>query len=260
MIKILFPFLVLTLFTIPVVDAVPLSDMTGLKFTFPVKTDDRSFTIDVNANSQIQNFHFDKNERSITFDITSSIENNLLEMVIPKSLISGDFRFYLDDTELFPKLNQGKYALLVTIQFSGIGEHKIKLQGTTYLDIFDISEKINYETSTGIIDKIESNPSTNSLIFLLNDTNKNAGQLSIKLSDDVITPFENNEFIVIVDGIDTDYSIEDDMLNIQFNSNSKKITIIGTYVIPEFYEIAPLILASSFIVLIVLRKHKKLFI
>ena len=41
--------------------------------------------------------------------------------------------------------------------------------------------------------------------------------------------------------------LQDDMLNIKFNSNSKKITIIGTYVIPEFYEIAPLVLASSFI-------------
>ena len=146
MIKILFSLLALTIFTIPVVDAVPLSDMTGLKFTFPVKTDDRSFTIDVTSNSQIQNFDFDKNERSITFDITSSIENNILEMVIPKSLISGDFRFYLDDAELFPKLNQGKHALLITTQFSGIGEHKIKLQGTTYLDIFDISEKIIHLT------------------------------------------------------------------------------------------------------------------
>ena len=37
MIKILFYFLALTFFTIPVVDAVPLSDMTGFKFTFPVK-------------------------------------------------------------------------------------------------------------------------------------------------------------------------------------------------------------------------------
>jgi hypothetical protein len=38
------------------------------------------------------------------------------------------------------------------------------------------------------------------------------------------------------------------------------ITIIGTYVIPEFYEVAPLVLATSFIGLIVLRKYKKLFI
>jgi hypothetical protein len=258
MIKILFILLIIMI--VPAVDAVPLSDMTGFKFTFPVKTDDRSFTIDVTTNSQIQNFDFDKNERSITLDITSSIENNILEIVIPRSLISGDFKFYLDDAELFPKLNQGKHALLVTIQFSGIGEHEIKLQGTTYLDIFDISEKIDYETSTGIIDKIESNPSTNSLFFSLNDTNKDPGQLSIKLSDDVITPFENNEFIVLVDGTDSDYSLDGDILNIQFNPNDKKITILGAYVVPEFYEITPLVLATSFIGLLVLRKYKKLFI
>ena len=258
MIKILL--ILLIIFSVPAVHAVPLSDMTGLKFTFPVKTDDRLFTIEAAANFDITDLDFNKNEKSITLDVTSSIENNVMEIVIPTSLIGGDFKFYLDDTELFPKLSQGKNSIFVKINFIGIGKHEIKFQGTTYLDIFNVSEKIDYVISSTTITKIESNPSTNSLIFLLNDTNKNAGQLSIKLSDDIITPFENNEFIVIVDGIDTDYSIEDDMLNIQFNSNSKKITIIGTYVIPEFYEIAPLILASSFIVLIVLRKHKKLFI
>lgn len=258
MIKILL--ILLIIMSIPAVNAVPLSDMTGLRFTFPIKTDDRSFTIEATANSQIVNLDFNKNKKSITLDIVSSIENNILEIIIPKSLISGDFIFYLDDNEIFPKLNQGKNALMITIEFTGIGNHEIKLQGTTYLDIFDISEKIDYEISNATVVKIESNPSTNSLFFSLDDTNTNAGQLSIKLSDDVLTPFENNEFIVIVDGIDTDYSIEDDVLNIKFNPNNKKITIFGTYVIPEFYELAPLVLATSFIGLIVLRKHKKLFI
>jgi len=258
MIKILL--ILLIIFSMPAVHAVPLSDMTGLKFTFPVKTDDRLFTIEATANFHITSLDFDKNEKSITLDVTSSIENNILEIVIPTTLIGGDFKYYLDDIELFPKSKQGKNSIFVKIDFIGIGKHEIKFQGTTYLDIFNVSEKIDYEISNTTITKIESNPSTNSLIFLLNDTNKNAGQLSIKLSDDVIMPFENNEFIVIVDGIDSDYSLEDDMLNIPFNSNSKKITIIGTYVIPEFYEIAPLVLASSFIVLIILRKYKKLFI
>ena len=258
MIKILL--ILLIIISVPAVDAVPLSDMTGFKFTFPVKTDDRSFRIEATGNLEIRNFDFDKNERSITLDIISSIENNILEIVIPRSLISGDFRFYLDDAELFPKLNQGKHALLVTIQFSGIGEHEIKLQGTTYLDIFDVSEQIDFSSSGGLIDKVESNPSTNSLIFFLNDTNKDPGQLSIKLSDDVITPFENNEFIVLVDGVDSNYLLDEDILNIQFNPNDKKITILGTYVVPEFYEIAPLVLATSFIGLIVLKKYKKLFV
>jgi hypothetical protein len=258
MIKILL--ILLIIFSVPAAHAVPLSDMTGLRFTFPVKTDDRLFTIEATGNFHINSLDFDKNEKSITLDITSSIENNILEIVIPTSLIGGDFRYYLDDIELFPISKQGKNSIFIEIDFIGIGKHEIKFQGTTYLDIFNVSEKIDYEISNTTITKIESNPSTNSLIFLLNDTNKNAGQLSIKLSDDVIIPFENNEFIVIVDGIHSDYSLEDDMLNIQFNSNSKKITIIGTYVIPEFYEIAPLVLATSFIGLVVLRKYKKLFI
>ena len=51
-----------------------------------------------------------------------------------------------------------------------------------------------------------------------------------------------------------------DNLIISFDSKTKQIEIIGTYVIPEFHEIAPLVLATSFIALIVLKKYKKLFI
>ena len=260
MIKYLLIILILMSVSVSVVDAVPLSDMTGLKYTFPVKTDERTFTIEATGNLHVSNLNFDKNDKSITLDITSSIENNILEVVIPKSLISGDFKFYLDDTELFPKFTKGKNSIFVTIEFSApAGNYEIKLQGTTYLDIFDISEKIDYEISNGLVDKIESNPSTNSLIFSLTDT-ENDGQLSVKLSDDVITPFDNNEFMVFVDGINSDYLIKDDTLNIKFNSNDNVITIIGTYVIPEFYEVAPLVLATSLIGLIVLRKYKKLFV
>lgn len=259
MIKSLLIILILMSMSVSVVDAAPLSDMTGLKYTFPVKTDERTFTVEATGNLHVSNLNFDKNDKSITLDITSSIENNILEVVIPKSLISGDFKFYLDDTELFPKFTKGKNSIFVTIEFSALGDHEIKLQGTTYLDIFDISEKIDYEISNGLVDKIESNPSTNSLIFSLTDT-EDAGQLSVKLSDDVIMPFENNEFMVFVDGINSDYLIKDDTLNIQFNSNDNVITIIGTYVIPEFYEVAPLVLATSLIGLIVLKKYKKLFV
>lgn len=259
MIKSLLIILILMSMSVSVVDAAPLSDMTGLKYTFPVKTDERTFTVEATGNLHVSNLNFDKNDKSITLDITSSIENNILEVVIPKSLISGDFKFYLDDTELFPKFTKGKNSIFVTIEFSALGDHEIKLQGTTYLDIFDISEKIDYEISNGLVDKIESNPSTNSLIFSLTDT-EDAGQLSVKLSDDVILPFENNEFMVFVDGINSDYLIKDDTLNIQFNSNDNVITIIGTYVIPEFYEVAPLVLATSLIGLIVLKKYKKLFV
>ena len=107
MIKPLLIILILISASVSTVDAVPLSDMTGLKYTFPVKTDERSFTIETTGNLQVSNLDFDKNDKSLTLDITTSIENNILEVVIPSSLISGDFRFYLDDTELFPKFSKG---------------------------------------------------------------------------------------------------------------------------------------------------------
>ena len=249
---------VLILISVPVVDAIPLSDKTGLKFTFPVKTDGKSFVIEATGNLDIADLDFDKNKKSITLEIVSSLENNILEIVIPKNLIGGDYSFFIDGTEVFPKLSQGKNSLFSTIEFSGIGNHKLIIQGTTYLDIFVISEKIDYEISHGIVKTIESNPSTNSMSFLLSNIEED-GKLSVKLSDDVLSPFENGTFHVIIDTVDSNYSIENDILIINFTTDSKKITIIGAYVVPEFYEIAPLILATSLIGLVVLRKHKKLF-
>ena len=255
--KLLLLFVIMSI-TIPLADAIPLSDKTGLISTIPINTNDQEFTIKATTNFDIIDSEFDKHEKSLTLFLNSSIDTNLIEIVIPMSLIGGDFKFYLDNTEIFPKFNQGKNSIFVTIEFSGLGKHELKFQGTTYLDIFDVREKIDYEINNGEIGSIISNPQTNSLFFsLINITD--AGKLSIKISNDIILPFENNEFLVIVDGIESDYFIDDGILNISFNPNHKKITIIGTYVIPEFHEIAPLVLTTSFIALIVLKKYKKLF-
>ena len=45
MIKKLLIFLVILSIAIPYADAAPLSDKTGLKFTFPVKTDGQTFVV-----------------------------------------------------------------------------------------------------------------------------------------------------------------------------------------------------------------------
>lgn len=258
MIKKFLILLVIISISIPIVDAIPLSDKTGFKYTFPVKTDNQSFTIEATGNMDVSKIDFNKNEKSITFSLNSSIESNLLEIVIPKSLIGGDFKFYFDNNEIFPNFNSGKNTLFLTIEFFGIGEHELVIEGTTYLETFDVTEKINYELIGASINSIESNPSTGSLIFSLENP-ENDGKLLIQLSDDMLMPFQDNTFSVIIDGIASDYLAYDEILEIKFNSNTKKIIIMGSYVIPEFYEIAPLVLATSLIGLIILKKHKKLF-
>ena len=88
---------------------------------------------------------------------------------------------FVDDVQVFPKFSQGKNSIFVTIEFSGVGKHVVKLQGTTYLDVYDVSEEIDYKITNAQITSIESNPSTNSLVFLI--TNSTNGKLSINFPD-----------------------------------------------------------------------------
>ncbi len=259
MIKKLLIFLVIMSISIPFVDAIPLSDKTGLKYTFPIQTDDHSFVIEVTGNMDVTTLDFDKDTKSITLFVQSSLETNSLEISFPNDLLGGDYTIFLDNTEFSSELQKGNSSTFVTMDFLGIGKHKIEIFGTTYLDFFEIRDVIDFEISDGYVDDIQGDQSSNSLIFTLFDPG-DTGQLSIKISDYVIAPFDDGTFIVLVDDIESDYVINDSTLYISFDSNNEQIKIIGTYVIPEFHEIAPLVLATSFIVLIALKKYKKLFV
>ena len=258
MIKKLLILLVISSLIIPIANAAPLSDKTGLKFTFPIQTDDYSFVIEATGNLDITNLDFDKEKKSITLFILSSTENNSLEISFPNQLIGGDYSVFLDGEEFQPELKIGRNTTFFTMNFPEMGKHKIEIFGTTYLDTFNIQDVIDYKISDGYVDDISENQSTSSLIFTLFDPGDD-GLLSFTFSDDVITPFDDGSFIVMIDDVESDYTIDDDIIKIPFNSNNEKIEIFGTYVIPEFYEIAPLVLATSFIGLIVLKKYKKLF-
>jgi len=259
MIKKLLIFLVIISISIPFVDAIPLSDKTGLKYTFPIQTDGHSFVIEVTGNMDVTTLDFDKDTKSITLFVQSSLESNSLEISFSNDLLGGDYTILLDDTEFSSDLQKGNSATFVTLDFLGTGKHKIEIFGTTYLDFFEIRDIIDFEISDGYIDDIQGDQSSNSLIFTLFDPG-DTGQLYIKISDDIIIPFDDGTFVVLIDDIESDYVINDDILHISFDSSNEQIEIIGTYAIPEFYEITPLVLATSFIVLVALKKYKKLFV
>jgi len=259
MISIFSILLILVIISVPAVDAISLSDKTGFRFTFPIETDGHSFVVETTGNLQVTNLDFDKEKKSITLFIQSSLENNSLEIIFSNDLIGGDYTVFLDNNEFFPKLKEGSHSTFVMMDFVGTGKHKVEIFGTTYLDIVNLKDVIDYEISDGYIKKIEGDQSTNSLIFTLFDPG-NDGELSIKLSDDIIKPFDDGTFVVMIDSIESEYMMNNNTIIIPFDSSHKKIEIIGTYAIPEFYEIAPLVLATSLIGLLVLKKYKKLFV
>ena len=91
MIKKLLLFFILISITLPLADAIPLSDKTGLKFTFPVKIDNHSFLVEATGNLDITNFDFDEEKKynqwlaqQITFKqmlTQNRIDNKSLKLV-----------------------------------------------------------------------------------------------------------------------------------------------------------------------------------
>ena len=111
-----------------------LSDATGLVNRFDIETSGHVFEITTTANFDVQKVDFDKDQKRLSFHIVSSIENNLGEIIIPKNLISGNFTFYLNDEEYKPKVSENDKISFVILNFTGIGNNKLDVYATNYLD------------------------------------------------------------------------------------------------------------------------------
>ena len=88
--KIIFALFLISLITIPTVSAIPIADKTGLKFSFPATVDGDYFVVEGTANFDAKHMDYDAEKREITFKIQSSLDYNLVEMIIPNNLLKGD--------------------------------------------------------------------------------------------------------------------------------------------------------------------------
>lgn len=122
--KILFALLLLVV-VLPAF-AEPLSDKTGLKTTFPVSINSKSFDIETVANFDVRNISFEDN--SLVFTIQSSLENNFAEMQIPNEIVKGELQFFLDDTIITPKVQKNEKISFVTLEFAGNGSHTLQVK------------------------------------------------------------------------------------------------------------------------------------
>ncbi len=125
--------LVVLFFVLTPVHGQSLSDATGLVNRLDVQSGGHSFEVEVVSNFDIPNFEFDKDEKKLTLHITSGLENNLGELVIPQSLLGGNFTFYLNDQEYFPLVKTSETISFVTLNFTGSGNNQLDVVGTFYL-------------------------------------------------------------------------------------------------------------------------------
>jgi len=110
-----------------------LSDKTGLLKRLSIEIDGQTFSIETISNFDILEYEFDKNQEKLTILIDSGLEDNLSELIIPIDLLHGDFIFYLDDVKHDMKVQTSDKISFITLNFTGIGNHKIEIIATEIL-------------------------------------------------------------------------------------------------------------------------------
>jgi len=125
-----------------------LSDKTGLVNRLDVKTGGYTFEVETVANFDIQDFNFDEEQKRLTLYVSSSLENNLGEVYLPQTLLSGNFTFYINGEEYFPTIKINDDVSFITLNFTGSGDNKIEIIGTDYLQGVNQTIPIENESPT----------------------------------------------------------------------------------------------------------------
>ena len=130
-------FTVLFFFVLTPVHGQLLSDATGLINRIDIQTSGYDFEVVLTANFDLLDYDFDINNKQLILYLDSGLENNLGEIIIPATLLSGDFRFYLNDQEFFPKVQSDEKISFITMNFTGLGNNVVTIIGTEYLSGLD---------------------------------------------------------------------------------------------------------------------------
>ena len=151
-----------------------LSDATGLINHIDIQTSGHDFEVVLTSNFDLVDYSFDKNSKQLTLYVDSGLENNLGELVIPSTLLNGDFTFYLNEQEFFPRIQSSERVHFITMEFSGTGSNVISISGTEYLiGLDDVTPIENDSSETSTDDflppdrKFDTTPSDDNLIWLI---------------------------------------------------------------------------------------------
>jgi len=125
---------VITMFLPPAFGAI--SDKTGLKKDFTIETSGYDFKVETITNFEIEDVKFSRDDKKLTFDITSSLENNFAEILIPINLINGNLTVFVNGEEIFPQIRKNDKISFIVAEFNGTGHNTVEIIGTTYLPEF----------------------------------------------------------------------------------------------------------------------------
>ena len=119
--------------------------------------------------------------------------------------------------------------------------------------------QIEYDITCNASPAFFANADDDSIVILLDATDD--GILTITLHDELIKPFDDGTFVVIVDNqVMQDFTQIGNTLTIPCVAGTEKIEIHGSWAIPEFGVIAAMILAVAIVSIIVVTAKTRLSI
>ena len=208
---------------------------------------------------------------SVTLIVSGENGVVTIEQVAPSS--DGSFSFSINTASPLMKYD-GEYKIkatygdigindvvYVTLEGGAVREASCSSQDEEHhgYDAADFTNELNYNISGGSIESITST-SDDSLLITIHDA-EDGSELTITLPDDIITPFNDGTFFVLVNGEESDDAEQNgNRVTIPFDANTTEIEIVGTHVVPEFGTIAMIVLAVAIVSIIAVSAKSRLSI
>ena len=170
----------------------------------------------------------------------------------------GNWHLYFEVPEAF----QGN------VKISGFMEN----DGTAIVpDEIDLTTLIYYEIEGGKVLDITAIPKKASLVINMDSTDD--GELSLKINDFLVRPFDNGEFIAQIHSepglfgdetetlyITDEFGFEKGLtITVPFKKGTEKIEIFGSYVVPEFGQMVTIVLAVTIIGIVIISRKTDSF-
>ena len=193
-----------------------------------------------------------------------------IEQINPSS--DGSFSFNINTASPLMKYD-GEYKIKATYGDAGINDVVfVTLEGGAvreassvshdeehHDDAADFTNELNYNISGGSVESITSTHD-DSLLIRIHDA-EDGSELNITLPDDIITPFNDGTFFVLVNGEESDDAEQNgNTVTIPFDADTTEIEIVGTHVVPEFGTIAMIVLAVAIVSIIAVSAKSRLSI
>jgi predicted secreted protein with PEFG-CTERM motif len=120
----------------------------------------------------------------------------------------------------------------------------------------DISDQFTASVTSGVIHHIGANSDDDTLLVHLFGADDD-GELKITLNRDIITPFDDGSYFVLINSEEVEFEQMGNTLHIDYVAGTEKIEIVGSHVVPEFGTIAMIVLAVAIISIIAITAKTK---